>query len=84
MPRKTNGNDTTIRGKNVAVFTEPAAGQNVPKIRKSVETINLNEEIRRRAYEIYLERGRAAGDEHEDWLVAEREIRARYRQESPV
>jgi hypothetical protein len=31
------------------------------------------EEIRRRAYEIYLERGDFPGDEIDDWLRAERE-----------
>jgi hypothetical protein len=81
MSRKTNGNDAT-KGKKV--FTESATARNVPKIRQSVETINLNEEIRRRAYELYLERRGAAGDEHQDWLLAEREIRARHGQESAV
>jgi Protein of unknown function (DUF2934) len=33
------------------------------------------ERIRMRAYELYLERGGAPGDEMEDWLRAEREIR---------
>jgi hypothetical protein len=33
-----------------------------------------NEEIRRRAYEIYLERGEQAGCELDDWLQAEREL----------
>jgi Protein of unknown function (DUF2934) len=32
------------------------------------------EEIRRRAYEIYLERGAQSGHELEDWLQAEREL----------
>ena len=32
------------------------------------------EEIRRRAYEIYLERGDLPGDEIDDWLRAEREL----------
>ena len=32
------------------------------------------EEIRRRAYEIYLERGAESGLELEDWLQAEREF----------
>ena len=31
-------------------------------------------EIRRRAYEIYLERGDLAGNEIDDWLRAEREL----------
>jgi hypothetical protein len=33
-----------------------------------------HEEIAQRAYEIYLERGRTAGDELEDWTRAEREL----------
>jgi hypothetical protein len=32
------------------------------------------EEIRRRAYEIYVERGAQPGLELEDWLQAEREL----------
>lgn len=33
-----------------------------------------HEDIRRRAYEIYLERNGLLGDELEDWLRAEREL----------
>jgi hypothetical protein len=44
--------------------------------------INLEEEIRRRAYELYLERRAATGTEsgnpNQDWLIAEHEIRSRY------
>jgi Protein of unknown function (DUF2934) len=32
------------------------------------------EEIRRRAYEIYLARGQQSGGELDDWLQAEREL----------
>ena len=32
------------------------------------------QEIRRRAYEIYLERGEEPGRDLEDWLEAEREL----------
>jgi DUF2934 family protein len=32
------------------------------------------QEIRDRAYEIYLQRGAQPGDELEDWLQAEREL----------
>lgn len=35
------------------------------------------EQIRARAYELYLERGGGASDEMEDWLRAEREYRER-------
>jgi len=41
---------------------------------------NLEEEIRHRAYDLYLERranGSDAGDPHQDWLTAEREILSR-------
>jgi len=44
--------------------------------------INLEDEIRRRAYELYQQRGTASGSEAEDWLTAEREVRLRYRQQS--
>jgi hypothetical protein len=39
---------------------------------------NLEEEIRRRAYELFQERGGEHGRHHEDWLRAEAEIRARF------
>jgi uncharacterized membrane protein len=36
------------------------------------------EEIARRAYELYIERGQAPGNEREDWLEAEKELSERY------
>jgi hypothetical protein len=48
----------------------------------NVVPINLEEEIRRRAYELSKERGFQAGREHEDWLNAEREVMQRYHQQS--
>jgi hypothetical protein len=44
--------------------------------------INLEDEIRRRAYELYQQRGTAPGSEAGDWLDAEREIKQRYRKQS--
>jgi len=41
---------------------------------------NLEEEIRQRAYDLYMERranGGDTGDPHQDWLTAEREILSR-------
>ena len=44
---------------------------------------NVEEAIRRRAYELYLERRATAGgnhgygDQNQDWLMAEREVRSR-------
>jgi len=89
MARKTTGNDTLNRSKKVEVSTQPAVVQTASEVRKNGEMINLvpsnrpvniEEKIRRRAYEIYLERRATAsenGDQNQDWLVAEREIRSR-------
>ncbi len=49
--------------------------------KKVVVPINLEDEIRRRAYEIYEHRGNAPGSEAEDWLIAEREVRERYQKQ---
>ena len=46
---------------------EPVAAQSSPSI----------EQIQERAYEIYLERGGADGNDMEDWLQAERELGVR-------
>ena len=70
---------------------EPSAVQATPEIRTigegtplarmnasaSPTVLNLDDEIRRRAYELYLQRNGAAGDPNVDWFVAEREVRAR-------
>ena len=49
-----------------------------PDARKNIVPINLEEEIRRRAYELWEENGRDAGHDQEYWLSAEREVRNRY------
>jgi len=44
----------------------------------SLETAGLNpEEVRRRAYEIYIGRGCNDGCDVDDWLEAERQLRSR-------
>jgi hypothetical protein len=48
---------------------------------RRVVPINVEEEIRRRAYELYQQRGSKPGSEREDWLAAEREVRQRYHQQ---
>lgn len=80
MARKTNGNGITPRTrKSKEAETTPAPV--VAEPRKNLVPINLEEEIRRRAYEIYVERGSTPGNENEDWLTAEREVRSRYQAE---
>lgn len=70
-PNKTNNNNVT---------TMPAVSELklVPEGKRTSSPLNLEEEIRRRAYELYEQRGATSGQDHEDWLVAEREILARY------
>ena len=48
--------------------------------RSSVVPFSLEEEIRRRAFELYTQRGGTSGSETDDWLVAEREILDRYQE----
>ena len=52
----------------------------VAATKTSVQTTpaNLDEEIRRRAYELYVQRNGKAGDPNRDWFIAEREVRARH------
>ena len=44
----------------------------------SADSADLQSEIRQRAYELYKERGFADGYHEQDWLTAEREVRARH------
>jgi hypothetical protein len=87
MARKTTGNGITKRSKKSGVSISPAAVQAAPEVHENGKPanqvpVNLEEEIRRRAYELYLQRAATAsngnGDENQDWLVAEREIRSRH------
>ena len=43
----------------------------------SVNTSDLAERIRRRAYELYCQRGRQDGHAEQDWLQAEHEVTTR-------
>ena len=50
--------------------TQPETVEERERLRRSTR----EEEIRNRAYEIYLQRGGQPGYELEDWLQAEREL----------
>ena len=91
MARKTTGNGITKRSKKSGVSIPPAAMQVAPEVRENEKPgnqvpvalpFNLEEEIRRRAYELYLQRaataGNGNGDQKQDWLIAEREVRSRH------
>ena len=69
------------------VAAEPQKSLRKPSIIKSdsrsnVLPINLEDEVRRLAYEMAERRGFEPGHENEDWLAAEREVRQRYHQQS--
>lgn len=51
---------------------------------KSEQARPTHEEIEIRAYEIYIERGRADGHDLENWLQAEQQILARQANPSPM
>jgi hypothetical protein len=77
MTQKTTENSKR-RSKKIA-SVEPLS---VVEMRKdapagSLPVPSLEEEIRRRAYELFLERGGTPGHESEDWITAEREVRSR-------
>ena len=45
------------------------------KARKApIEALPLEEQIQRRAYELYVEHGNQSGSELDDWLQAEQEV----------
>ncbi len=46
----------------------------VPITRTNVEPQNLEEQIRKRAFELYEQRGRDDGHDMDDWLRAEAEL----------
>ena len=59
-----------------AVSVQPPVATSVENM-QTASNGNLEEQIRRRAYELYLERGSTPGGESDDWLIAEREVRSR-------
>src|SRR5664279_5889009 len=91
MARKTTGTSPTRSKKATVATTQAETSAEIRKNGKAVAAnevstnnsinLNLEDEIRRRAYELYLERRATAtnsnGDENQDWFVAEREIRSR-------
>ncbi len=64
-----NGNSTTKRA---------AKAMAAPSNLAVMPPVNLDEEIRKRAYEIYQERGGNHGLDQDDWYRAEQEVRARF------
>lgn len=61
---------TSLQSTSVSMHTE-----------NMLRTPGIDEEIRRRAYELYEERGRQQGLEVQDWVRAETEVLSRHKRE---
>jgi hypothetical protein len=73
-PVEAAGTPVALSGENGKSQSKKAAS------RPSVVPFSLEEEIRRRAFELYTQREASSGSETDDWLVAEREILDRYQE----
>ncbi|HUK43134.1 MAG TPA: DUF2934 domain-containing protein [Candidatus Bathyarchaeia archaeon] len=67
----TNGNGTHAANGNGAVETSVTRA---PKATRETHVPNLEEQIRLRAYHLYLQRGGHGGSPEQDWLRAKEEI----------
>ena len=86
--KKTRFTNTKQNRTDVEIPIKAAPGETKPEprktkngktaARKNVVPINLEEQIRRRAYELWEESGRESGRETEHWLMAESEVLSRY------
>ena len=65
-----------MKSKDKTTGTLELEANTVPSHRDRISTRGTpnHDEVKRRAYEIYLERGGLPGQELEDWVQAEREI----------
>jgi hypothetical protein len=74
----------TLEASNGQPSKAQSKAQSKAKPRTKAKSLQLSIEdiIRLRAYEIYLERGATPGNPHEDWDVAEREVRAHFGQQA--
>ena len=72
VPKKAR--TTTKKARNTA--GNPEINGNVTSIETAAQNVlDLAEQVRRRAYEIYEQSGRPDGRAHEHWLQAEAELR---------
>jgi hypothetical protein len=59
----------------MAAMGRPLKAQKPQEMKANTSELPLEEQIRQRAHEIYLQRGGDAGSDMDDWLQAEDEIR---------
>ena len=75
--------ETVTAQVETAAATAPAPKAATPKKEAATATVNtravdIQEEIRTRAYHIYEQRGREHGYDFDDWLLAESEVLSRF------
>ena len=78
-PRRRRRDRELLAPNAVTPATMPGAG---PETRHALENLAIeptHEDIARRAYQLYEDRGGGHGSEREDWFQAERELRQRAR-----
>jgi hypothetical protein len=77
---------TMAKAKTIRTTPTPTPNSNVtsissasaaPESKRKQAVVDVEGEIRQRAYQLYEQRGFVSGHENEDWLTAEREILAR-------
>ena len=83
MPKKSTIKNKTVAAKisapaKIPVAAKLAVATQAEKVQpvkvQPVKIAPSREQIARRAYEIYVARGKAAGHEMADWIQAEREL----------
>lgn len=78
MKTKTSTKSATKNTSTSTTATEKPGTKKVRKTatkKKALSGLDLVEQVRQRAYELYLQRGRKSGFEMADWLQAEKELR---------
>ncbi len=75
MARAKSPRNGNTRNKQVA---NTSSANPASQVKKNSSEPDLEAEIRRRAYQLYEQRGCTPGHENEDWLLAEREVLARH------
>ncbi len=89
-PRTTTTSNSATENKQVITMPDGTAAAPAKKIKATSPNssasinptpIDLEAQIRQRAYELYQERGYVDGFENEDWLQAEMEVRSRLNQQ---
>ena len=80
-PTKQSTTRKTASQSRLKVMTASASARSSrPALSTEPPPVELDQEIRLRAYEFYCERGGQHGGHEDDWLRAEQEVRERYRE----